>query len=137
MMDDIDAITPCPLGSATSTETMSPMSDLRATSRHEQAESVSQGIGGGYERRPREALDADVSPPAEVRLLQFRENECRAQLREHEHIAAKKWTVKTDHGDSSLESMPGFAKREHDGVARISHQLAAAELTALYYTLRY
>ncbi|KAI0413018.1 hypothetical protein F5X98DRAFT_302774 [Xylaria grammica] len=31
MMDDIDAITPCPLGSATSTETMSPMSDLRAT----------------------------------------------------------------------------------------------------------
>ncbi|TGJ82393.1 hypothetical protein E0Z10_g6357 [Xylaria hypoxylon] len=31
MMDDIDAITPCPLGSATSIETMSPMDDLRAT----------------------------------------------------------------------------------------------------------
>ncbi|KAI0876119.1 hypothetical protein GGS24DRAFT_252859 [Hypoxylon argillaceum] len=31
MIDDIDAITPCPIGSAPSTETMSPIADLRTT----------------------------------------------------------------------------------------------------------
>ncbi|KAI3320553.1 hypothetical protein HD806DRAFT_223667 [Xylariaceae sp. AK1471] len=31
MTDDIDAITPCPIGSATSTETIGPIDDLRTT----------------------------------------------------------------------------------------------------------
>ncbi|KAH8156956.1 hypothetical protein CIB48_g11293 [Xylaria polymorpha] len=83
--------------------------------RHQQTKSISQGTRGRDGWRPREAMDADARPPEEVWMLQFGEDERRAELREREQTAA-------------LEGLLGFAERAHGHVARVGYRLAAAEL---------